>query len=74
MTLEHERLLRAAANFLGRRHIAAPDEVAAVVDVSRANPRRYCAGRAGLLVAAGVDAACAAQLAVAANAAAGAQS
>jgi TetR/AcrR family transcriptional repressor of mexCD-oprJ operon len=51
MAPDRERLLRAAADFLGRRPNATQDEVAAAVGVSRATLHRYFAGRAALLEA-----------------------
>lgn len=48
-SLEHERLLRAAAAFLGRRPEATQDEVAIAIGVSRATMHRYFAGRAALI-------------------------
>ena len=51
MTSNRERLLRAAADFLGRRPNATQDEIAAAVGVSRATLHRYFAGRAALLEA-----------------------
>lgn len=49
MALDHERLLRAAAEFLGRRPNATQDEIAAAIGVSRATLHRYFAGRAALI-------------------------
>ena len=51
MTLDRERVLRAAADFLSRRPNATQDEIAAAVGVSRATLHRYFAGRAALLEA-----------------------
>ena len=51
MTLDREQVLRAAADFLGRRPNATQDEIAAAVGVSRATLHRYFAGRAALLEA-----------------------
>jgi TetR/AcrR family transcriptional regulator, mexCD-oprJ operon repressor len=51
MTPNRERVLRAAADFLGRRPNATQDEIAAAVGVSRATLHRYFAGRAALLEA-----------------------
>lgn len=51
MSLDRERILRAAAEFLGRRPDATQDEVAAAINVSRATLHRYFAGRAPLLEA-----------------------
>ena len=51
MTLDRERVLRATADFLGRRPNATQDEIAAAVGVSRATLHRYFAGRAALLEA-----------------------
>jgi len=51
MTFDREQLLRAAADFLGRRPNATQDEIAAAVGVSRATLHRHFAGRAALLEA-----------------------
>jgi TetR/AcrR family transcriptional repressor of mexCD-oprJ operon len=51
MTMDREKLLRTAADFLGRRPNATQDEIAAAVGVSRATLHRYFAGRAALLEA-----------------------
>lgn len=51
MTPNRERVLRAAADFLGRRPNATQDEIAAAVGISRATLHRYFAGRAALLEA-----------------------
>jgi TetR/AcrR family transcriptional regulator, mexCD-oprJ operon repressor len=51
MTFDHERVLPAAADFLGRRPNATQDEIAAAVGVSRATLYRYFAGRVALLEA-----------------------
>jgi AcrR family transcriptional regulator len=51
MATSRERVLRAAADFLGRRPNATQDEIAAAVGVSRATLHRYFAGRAALLEA-----------------------
>lgn len=51
MTSNRERVLLAAADFLGRRPNATQDEIAAAVGVSRATLHRYFAGRAALLEA-----------------------
>ncbi|MDP7732188.1 MULTISPECIES: TetR/AcrR family transcriptional regulator [Mycobacterium] len=48
---EHERLLRAAAAFLGRRPEATQDEIAAAIGISRATLHRYFSGRAALVEA-----------------------
>ncbi|RUP05428.1 MAG: TetR/AcrR family transcriptional regulator [Mycobacterium sp.] len=49
--LDHERLLRSAAAYLGRRPEATQDEIATAVGVSRATLHRYFAGRAALIEA-----------------------
>jgi AcrR family transcriptional regulator len=49
MAFDRERVLSAAAEFLGRRPNATQDEIAAAVGVSRATMHRYFAGRAALL-------------------------
>ena len=46
-----EELLRAAADYLGRRPNATQDEIAAAVGVSRATLHRHFAGRAALMAA-----------------------
>ncbi|SRX79764.1 TetR/AcrR family transcriptional regulator [Mycolicibacterium parafortuitum] len=46
-----EELLRAAADFLGRRPNATQDEIAAAVGVSRATLHRHFAGRVALMTA-----------------------
>src|SRR3954469_25334645 len=51
MTSNRERVLRAAADFLGRRPNATQDEIAAAVGVSRATLHRYFAGREALFQA-----------------------
>lgn len=48
---DHERLLRAAAAFLGRRPEATQDEIAAAIGISRATLHRYFSGRAALVEA-----------------------
>ncbi|MGE4364641.1 MAG: TetR family transcriptional regulator, partial [Mycolicibacterium sp.] len=45
MTATHDQLLRAAADFLGRRPNATQDEIAAAIGVSRATLHRHFAGR-----------------------------
>jgi TetR/AcrR family transcriptional regulator, mexCD-oprJ operon repressor len=49
MTVDRERVLRAAAEFLSRRPNATQDEIAAAVGISRATLHRYFAGRDALL-------------------------
>lgn len=51
MAMDQDRLLRAAAAFLGRRPNATQDEIAAAIGISRATLHRYFAGRAALIVA-----------------------
>jgi TetR/AcrR family transcriptional regulator, mexCD-oprJ operon repressor len=51
MSTTRETLLRAAADFLGRRPNATQDEIAAAVGVSRATLHRHFAGRAALMAA-----------------------
>lgn len=51
VSLDRERILRAAADFLGSRPTATQDEIAAAVGVSRATLHRYFSGRAALLEA-----------------------
>ncbi|MDY6996488.1 MAG: TetR/AcrR family transcriptional regulator [Actinomycetota bacterium] len=46
-----DRLLRAAADFLGRRPNATQDEIAAAVGVSRATLHRHFSGRQALMAA-----------------------
>lgn len=48
MAVTHDQLLRAAADFLGRRPNATQDEIAAAVGVSRATLHRYFSGRRAL--------------------------
>ena len=48
---DREQLLRAAADFLGRRPNATQDEIAAAVGVSRATLHRHFAGKPSLLAA-----------------------
>jgi TetR/AcrR family transcriptional regulator, mexCD-oprJ operon repressor len=49
MAMDREKVLRSAADFLGRRPNATQDEIAAAVGVSRATLHRYFSGRAALL-------------------------
>ncbi|WP_211347223.1 TetR/AcrR family transcriptional regulator [Saccharothrix australiensis] len=49
--MSRERMLRAAADFLGRRPNATQDEIAKAVGVSRATLHRHFAGRGALLAA-----------------------
>ena len=51
MTVDREKLLRAAADFLGRRPNATQDEIAAAVGVSRATLHRHFAGKKALMEA-----------------------
>src|SRR5690606_17914909 len=51
MTATRDQLLRAAADFLGRRPNATQDEIAAAVGVSRATLHRHFAGRPALMAA-----------------------
>ncbi|EKF25427.1 bacterial regulatory s, tetR family protein [Mycolicibacterium hassiacum DSM 44199] len=51
MTVEREHLLRAAAEYLGRRPNATQDEIANAVGVSRATLHRHFSGKAALLAA-----------------------
>ncbi|OAN39269.1 TetR/AcrR family transcriptional regulator [Mycolicibacterium iranicum] len=51
MLSTRDQLLRAAADFLGRRPNATQDEIASAVGVSRATLHRHFAGRAALMSA-----------------------
>jgi TetR/AcrR family transcriptional regulator, mexCD-oprJ operon repressor len=51
MSVDREKLLRAAADFLGRRPNATQDEIAAAVGVSRATLHRHFAGKKALMEA-----------------------
>jgi TetR/AcrR family transcriptional regulator, mexCD-oprJ operon repressor len=51
MPLDRDGLLRAAADFLGRRPNATQDEIAAAVGVSRATLHRHFAGKPALMAA-----------------------
>lgn len=51
MSLTRDRLLRAAADFLGRRPNATQDEIATAVGVSRATLHRHFSGRVALMTA-----------------------
>jgi AcrR family transcriptional regulator len=51
MPLDRDGLLRAAADFLGRRPNATQDEIAAAVGVSRATLHRHFAGKPALMEA-----------------------
>lgn len=51
MSATRDQLLRAAADFLGRRPNATQDEIAAAVGVSRATLHRYFSGRVALMEA-----------------------
>ncbi len=51
MSGTRDQLLRAAADFLGRRPNATQDEIAAAVGVSRATLHRYFSGRLALMEA-----------------------
>lgn len=51
MATDRERLLQAAADFLGRRPNATQDEIAAAVGVSRATLHRHFAGKPALMAA-----------------------
>lgn len=51
MSSARDRLLRSAADFLGRRPNATQDEIASAVGVSRATLHRHFAGRLALMAA-----------------------
>lgn len=51
MSVTRDELLRAAADFLGRRPNATQDEIASAVGVSRATLHRYFSGRGALMEA-----------------------
>ncbi|AMO63461.1 TetR family transcriptional regulator [Mycolicibacterium phlei] len=51
MTVEREQLLRAAAEYLGRRPNATQDEIATAAGVSRATLHRHFSGKSALLTA-----------------------
>jgi TetR/AcrR family transcriptional regulator, mexCD-oprJ operon repressor len=51
MSLDRDGLLRAAADFLGRRPNATQDEIAAAVGVSRATLHRHFSGKPALMTA-----------------------
>ncbi|MGE0220208.1 TetR/AcrR family transcriptional regulator [Mycolicibacterium sp.] len=51
MSVSRDALLRAAAEFLGRRPNATQDEIASAVGVSRATLHRHFAGRLALMTA-----------------------
>lgn len=51
MSLDQERLLRAAATYLCQRPDATQDEIASAIGISRATLHRYFAGRAALIEA-----------------------
>ncbi|MGV0850676.1 TetR/AcrR family transcriptional regulator [Mycolicibacterium phlei] len=51
MSVEREHLLRAAAEYLGRRPNATQDEIAAAVGVSRATLHRHFSGKSALFAA-----------------------
>jgi TetR/AcrR family transcriptional regulator, mexCD-oprJ operon repressor len=51
MAVDRDRLLRAAADFLGRRPNATQDEIATAVGVSRATLHRHFSGKPALMTA-----------------------